>query len=157
MKKTIVTKKYIADIEKAIEAKKAEAKAEADKVLAEVLAEAKAEAEKKVTFRPNDDESFLAFIDAMQCIAKQFDVKITKMKTHEAIAYIKNTHRKAFAFGQTRKIFRVLLTDALYSKVEDIAEQFHHINEANKQLHHTIECRLEDSDLITDIVAKALA
>lgn len=157
MKKTIVTKKYIADIEKAIEAKKAEAKAEADKVLAEVLAEAKAEAEKKITFRVNDDESFLAFVDCVQSIAKKFDLRITKMKTHECIAYIANTHKKVFALGQTRKIFRVLLSDALYEKVADIADTYHHLNEANKQLHHTIETRLEDSDIISDIIVKALA
>ena len=157
MKKTIVTKAYVANIEKAIAEKKAEKKAEADRMLAEVLAEAKAEAEKKITIRPNDDESFLAFIDAMQCIAKQFDIRITKMKTHEAIAYIKNTHKKAFAFGQTKKIFRILLTDTLYEKVESIADKYHHINEANKQLHHTIETRLEDSDLMTEILVKALA
>lgn len=122
----------------------------------EYLRNAMKKAHKERTKAPEDAwEAYVELVNEL--VQNTAYTVILKNKLHEAV--IKNGRSKAFALGYTHKgrTIRLIMTDNLYNKCETLASAYHHINDANKKLHNTIEVTVDESDVITDILKMMLA
>ncbi len=164
MKTRKINRKYKVNlyniVPKTVEVKENECKHTVDEFLRNAMRELKSnytDAQKELVKRATDT-TFEAYVELAQTLTQrtQYTVNVQNLKKHNAT--IKRANRNVMGLGYVTRsqLVRLICTDEIYEKVVDDAKQFHHINDKNKKLHHTIEVAVDNSDVLTKILVNAL-
>ena len=112
----------------------------------------------KTLVKESTDMTFEAYVDLAESLTQhtQYTVNVQNLKKHNATIKKANKNVMGLGYVTRTQLVRLICTDEIYEKVADDAKAFHHMNEKNKKMHHTIEINVDNSDILTKILVNAL-
>lgn len=112
----------------------------------------------KTLVKKATDTTFEAYVELAETLTQhtQYSVNVQNLKKHNATIKKANKNVMGLGYVTRTQLVRLICTDEIFEKVADDVKAFHHMNEKNKLMHHTIEINVDNSDLMTKILVNAL-